>query len=157
MGESFSLKPPADNGSSEGGGADLKDLLIPTGTTLVAKVVKIGTETKPYNDQVTNEPVKRVSFRFVVTEPGEYTGKNVWGETSTSFVDHENCKLRSWIGEILGVADLPDGFTFNTDDLIDVPCRIVVEKYNYKDRDEVTQYRNRVTEVLRDNETAEVF
>jgi hypothetical protein len=96
--------------------------LIPDGTWVDAVVSKVEEQTKPFNDDDGN-PVKKVVFTFDFEYNGEE--RKTWGETSTKFVFHPGCKLRSWAQEILA-ADLPEEFVLNTDHLVGEKCQVRV-------------------------------
>lgn len=119
---------------------------IPDGDILEAEVVNCEHRETPFDDE--NNPgqkKKEVSFRFKVTDEGEYNGRTVFGSTPVTFTSHPDCKLRVWVQELLGMDSLPGGFRFDTDTLIGLPCRIAV---GAKER-EGKSTRNYVMDVLR--------
>lgn len=150
MGDNFTLGETEASADGTDPGAPRVYTLIPDKTMLAAEVLDVKTKVAPFKDKETGAEVRQVEFKFQVTEPGDYDEKYVWGKTSTSFVDHPGCKLRSWVSELLGADSLPSGFTFNTDDLLDLECRIIVGVRSWIDKDNVTQERNFVSDVLRD-------
>ena len=89
---------------------------------------------------------QEVSFRFRVTD-GDYKGLNIWGSAKPIFDSSDNCRLRIWTQEILGVDKLPEGFVFDTDDLVGMNTRVLVSEYRKKKGG----LGNRVKDVLRAN------
>lgn len=149
MGENYTLGETEPNADGTDPGAPRVYSLIPDKTMLAAEVLNVKTEIMPFKDKETGAEVRKVSFKFQITEPGEYEDRYVWGSTSTSFVDHPGCKLRSWVSELVAADSLPAGFSFNTDDLLDAECRVIIGVRSWIDKDNVTQERNQVTDVLR--------
>lgn len=123
-------------------------VLIPEDRMVEAKVL----EAKIYTSKMTDddgEPVKRVRFKFgcvqeVITDDEgaeiDISKRKVYGETSVSFVPHENCKLYAWTLAILGINELPKGFAMPIDDngnltgLVDGRCRIITEINTWDDK-----------------------
>jgi hypothetical protein len=71
------------------------------------------------------EDRKRLRWEFMVTDEGPWKGKMIWGETSTNYVAHPNCKAYNWAATFLGhQPDVSEGL--DTDDLIGLPCRILI-------------------------------
>ncbi len=95
---------------------------IPGGTWVDATVVKVAEETKPFKDDDGNE-ITKVAFTFEFQYGGQ--DRKAWGETSTKFVFHPNCKLRNWSQEILAT-DLPEEFVLNTDHLVGEKCQVLI-------------------------------
>lgn len=150
MGDQFTLGEVEASENGTDPGAPRVYTLIPDKTMLAAEVLDAQVQIAPFKDKETGAEVRQVHFKFKVVEPGEFEERFVWGKTSTSFVDHPGCKLRSWVSELLGADSLPAGFTFNTDDLLDLDCRVIVGVRSWIDKDNVTQERNYVKDVLRD-------
>jgi len=101
---------------------------LPADTILKAVVQKVEQRETPFNiDDNKPELGKKdeVSFRFQVSE-GEHQGRVFFGSTMTYFDASPNCRLRVWVEEILGIDEIPVGFKFDTDDLIDLPVKIVL-------------------------------
>lgn len=87
-----------------------------------------------------------VNFTFLV-EGGPYNDLKLWGSAKPYINDSDNCRLRIWAKEIMGVDELPDGFAenFDTDDLQGLRCRILVKEYTKANG----ARGNKVAEVLR--------
>lgn len=128
--------------------------LIPDGEVLAAEVIVCEVRETPFDDEKNpGEKQKEVSFRFQVTEPGEYENRQVFGRTPTTFNSNEACKLRMWVQELLGMDKLPEKFRFNTDTLIGLPCRVSVSQRTSKPSDKNPRGKtsNYVFDVLRAN------
>ena len=106
--------------------------VIPEDTILRAEVVEVKQETKPFKDDDGN-PVVKVVFQFKVTDD-DFTRQRVWGETPVTFTNHPDCKLRSWMQEIMGGEIDVVGTKVNTDDLVGCECRIVVGNRSWTDK-----------------------
>lgn len=117
----YTLETPA--GEGEQGTEDApkrKYPIIEEDTWVDATVTAVNEVEKVYTDD-DGVNVRKVEFEFGFEWEGQE--RKTWGETSTNFVFHPNCKLRNWAQEIL-VADLPEQFQLNTDHLVGQPCRI---------------------------------
>lgn len=95
---------------------DFEFKVIPEKTRVLCEVSDVVVRESFYADDAGNKK-NEVSFKFKVVE-GEYEGRVLFGRTPTTFTSHPDCKLRAWVLAILGVDDLPVGFTFDTDSLI---------------------------------------
>ena len=73
------------------------------------------------------EEVKKLRWTFVIDEPemAQHHGNNVWGDTSQAFVSHPNCKAYNWTAAITG-RQYDSGEELDTDDLLGMPCRIMI-------------------------------
>jgi hypothetical protein len=91
------------------------------------------------------QPVKRVGWKFRIESDDPHDGQDIWGETSTKFVNHPGCKLKSWAEALLG-QDLPAGYRLDVDTLLDRHCRVIVGKREYEKEGE-TKTHNFVREV----------
>jgi hypothetical protein len=120
---------------------------IADGEIYAARVTNIRDVEKPYKDKDGN-PVKKVEFKFQLVSDDPHDGTDMWGETSTKFVAHDECKLRNWARSILA-RDLPIGYRLDTDELLDRACRVIVGLKEYPDKatGEIKQ-RNFVRDVM---------
>ncbi len=132
----------SDEGSFE---LELKDTseggdypLIPDGA-IVPVVVDEVTKGRPPGGEK-----DRISFKFVVTE-GEFKDQWLWGSTPTTFSNNPDCKLMSWVRELLGGGELPTGFKVSDQSLKGLEGRASVSQYPGKDGN----MRNGVENVLR--------
>lgn len=136
----FELEESTGSGDGEGFS------LIPDGTVADAVVTSVEVKTKPFKDD-DGKDIIRCEFAFTL-KGGEYDGRRVWGETSTKFSSHPDCRLRNWTQEIIG-QELPVGFRLNTDSLVGSDCRVAIAVKKYKTREGVAKERNFVGDVLR--------
>lgn len=91
----------------------------------------------------------RISFKFIVTE-GDHKDQWLWGSTPTTFSNNPDCKLMSWVRELLGGEDLPPGFRISNETLKGLEGRASVSQYVNSKGDT----RNGVENVLRPKTTA---
>lgn len=119
--------------------------LIPDGAIVPVRVDEVSKGRRPGQDK------DRISFKFVVTE-GEYENQWLWGSTPTTFSNNPDCKLMSWVRELLGGTDLPVGFKVSKRSLEGLEGRAVVSQYPGNDG----KMRNGVNDVLRPKATAPV-
>lgn len=124
---------------------------LPDDTIVSAKCLTVKLQEKPYTDDDGNK-VTKVVFKFQIDEPdGQYQnwdGVTVYGETSTKFVDHPDCKLRNWAQSILAT-QFPTGFRLDTDVLQNESCRIVLELNEWEDKKTgEPKQNNRVRDVM---------
>lgn len=151
MSETFHLQ----ESDAPGDGEKRAFVTIPEGEILEVEVTKVQKAVKPFKDDDGN-PVVKVEFTFSVVDDN-YNGRLLWGETPTTFTTHPDCKLRSWVQEILAVTELPPGFEFNTDTIIGSRARAVVAIREYPDKQtgEIKQ-RNYVSDVIRSRDAISV-
>lgn len=100
---------------------------IEDGEIYNARIVSIELKEKPFKDERTGEPVKKFEFKFKISSDDEHDTQFIWGEAGTRITDHPENRLRNWAEAILGTR-LPVHYKFNTDDLVDRDCRIIVGK-----------------------------
>jgi hypothetical protein len=119
-------------GNADGEGKKVFEPL-PLGLIAEAEILEVTeAETTWLKDE--KDPSKgnqsQVSFRFKIVDSRypEYEGRNIWGNTPTTFSNHPDCKLRAWVEEILdaGMDELAPGFQLNLDDLMGRNVRVVV-------------------------------
>jgi len=103
--------------------------VIPPNTVLETTVEEVNVKESPFLIDE-NDPSKgkkqQVSFKFKVNEEGDYQNRVLWGNTPTTFTTHPDCKLRAWVGEILGLDEIGADFTFDTDHLVGLTVKVVV-------------------------------
>lgn len=127
---------------------------IDDGQPYGATVVGVRLRDKPYKDDAGNT-VKKIEFHFKLVADDGHDGQDIWGETSTKFNSHPQCRLRAWSESILGMP-LPPRFELDTDMLVDRRCIVVVGKKTYE-KDGETKNRNFVREVLPTRENAKAI
>lgn len=124
---------------------------IPEDEILAAEVTAVDLRQKPFNDKETGAEIWRLEFAFIVTEPGSaWEDQRLWGDTSTLFNSNPNCKLRAWAAELMEAEELGPQFRLDTDELIGLPCRVVVGQKPYIDKlTQLEKRRNFVKDVIR--------
>jgi hypothetical protein len=134
--------------------------VIPEGEILQAELLNVKVVEKPWDDKLTGEPQKMVSFEFVITEDCPYKNQHVWGETWTSF--NTGSPLYRWVKELLGQDQLEVGFKFDTDNLDGLTGRVLIGNRPKKDKNtgNVTGTHYYVEDVYRASDvptTADMF
>jgi hypothetical protein len=71
------------------------------------------------------ETVQKLKWDFVVVQEGPWKGKTIFGDTSTTFKAHVNCKAYNWVTALTG-KQYAEGEDMDTDDLIGLPARIMI-------------------------------
>lgn len=100
--------------------------LIPEGQIVSAKVLEIVAKTLDFGD--------RLNWKFEVLE-SPWEGYKVNGSTSLKFTIDPPSKFYEWSVQLLGrTFDIGD--SVDTDDLIDLPCRIEIEHQPDKENPE---------------------
>lgn len=81
------------------------------------------------------EEYDQLWWKFKIIDDDElFSGQVIQGRTSTSFVDHPDCKFKNWSESILGEIAAVDE-VLDTDDLLDEDCIIVILVDPYVDKD----------------------
>lgn len=76
--------------------------------------------------------IPKLKWEFQVTEEGPMKGKSIFGESTTNFTQHPNCKAYTWSCRILG-RQLEVDENFDTDDVLLMPCKVLVAHQKGKD------------------------
>lgn len=119
---------------------------MPVGSTFDAECVEAKVIERNNRDKT--ETYNKVSFKFVVSDPdGDYDTQNVWGETSTNFNNHPDCRLSNWAKALLGVDEFPVGYTLDLDHLGGNRARIVTGQREYE-KDNVPKVHVFVADVI---------
>lgn len=92
----------------------------------VVNVVLGGVEMREF--EWDGEKRQRLKWEFLVKDDGPWQGKMIWGETSTNFVAHPNCKAYNWAAAMLGRQPDPEQ-GLDTDDLLGLPARILIHHH----------------------------
>jgi len=137
-----------DSSGSGSGDEKTEFVVIPEDTMVEAELLGMEKKKMPFQDDNGND-VFKVEWTFKITEEGEYKNRRVWGQTSTIFTSHEDCKMRAWVQEILAVDELSPGFKFKTGDLVNEKARIVIGQRSYTTRDGEARTVNTVKDVIR--------
>lgn len=117
---------------------------IDDGTRYAATVASIKKREKPFKDDA-GQPIVRVEFHFKLIADDGHDGQDIWGDTSTRFNSHPECRLKQWSEALLGMRLTPH-FRLDTDMLLDRHCFVVVGKKSWE-KDGETKYRNFVRDV----------
>lgn len=125
---------------------------IPENTIVEADIEQVEERETPFwiddNDHEKGKQ-RQVSFKFRVTGPEEYKGRILFGNTTTTFSNHPDCKLRVWVQEILGVDQLPLGFKLDLGQLEGAPIKVVVGNKTKKAADGTDIVKDRADAVMR--------
>lgn len=117
---------------------------IDDGTRYAATVVSIKKREKPFKDDA-GQTIVRVEFHFKLIADDGHDGQDIWGDTSTRFNSHPECRLKQWAEAILGMHLAPH-FRLDTDMLLDRHCFVVVGKKEWVKEGE-SKVRNFVRDV----------
>jgi hypothetical protein len=119
---------------------------INDGTTYAATLVEEPKlKEKPFTDKDTGEKVKKFEFHFKLISDDGHDGQDIWGETSTRFNTHPECRLKNWSEALLGQR-LPAKYKLDLDTLRDHKCIVVVGRRDYE-KDGQAKSRNFVADV----------
>ena len=101
------------------GGGDFETL--PIGTVVDVRLTDVEARQFTWD----GEEVTKLKWVFTVMEEGAWKGKDIFGDTPTTFTAHPNCIAYNWVAAITGKKYAPDE-QLDTDDLIGMPCRIMI-------------------------------
>ena len=102
--------------------------LIPEGEVVNVRLLSV-----EYNEFIYNgEQIQKLRWGFAVTDPGPWQGKTITGDTSKNFTAHPNCKAYNWAIALTG-KDYATGEEMDTEDLIGLPARIIIQHKPGKD------------------------
>lgn len=107
-----------------GGAKDGDYTILPEGEVVAATVLNVEQVPSDFKDDDGNDK-DQFQWDFIVTDEGPFKGRKIRSWTTTNFVAHPNCKAYTWSKAILR-KDFKEGESFDTDDLISHPCRLVV-------------------------------
>lgn len=148
--------------------------LIPEGTKVHARIVKVEEKDHKYFKEEDGTPQKRCYFTFEI-EDDEVEGismlfekqdgttgrRRLWDDTSLNFSTHSNCTLYQYALAALAVNELEPGFTFDPVNLEGNPVDIIVgieeweSKKNFnEDGTPKMDSKNIVVQVLRSSATS---
>lgn len=101
-----------------------------------AKVVAVNEIEKEYrNDDGTKDKKPRVKFKFKLDAPGTpWDGWHLSGDVPAFMTTGVESRFRLWAEALLD-AELPAGYSIETDDLVNRTCRVVV---GYWEREDAT-------------------
>lgn len=105
---------------------------------------------KDFREKYNISDTHEVNFMFRVTD-GEYgpneksRGRVLFGTAKPYINDSDNCRLRIWAQELRGEDALPEGYEFDTDDMVGRNARVLVGEYTKQNGN----VDNKIKEVLR--------
>lgn len=105
--------------------------VIPNNTLLDARVANIELVQRTWETESGPSTTDKLNWRFTITEDGQFQGLDIYTDTPTTFTASPNCIAYGWTTAITG-HQFSDGDVFDTDNLIGMPCRIIVEKRQSK-------------------------
>ena len=125
-----------------------KQWKLPAETPLSAQLTAVVEREIPYTDKKTGKPATFVKWEweFGITE-GEYAGLSAWGDTEDRLTNHPDNKVRQW-AETLRGREFDMGEGLDTDDLLGLPCTIVVDNTTYTKKDGTDSYLCPVVDVF---------
>ena len=98
---------------------------LPKDTYLPATLIAVTEKSYPYTRDGEEQVFTKWVWEFSITE-GIYGGLRAWGETEPRLTNREGNKVRAWAETLLGTTfELGQGL--NTDDLLMLPCVVVVD------------------------------
>lgn len=100
---------------------------FPKDEPLPAILTKVEEVTIPYKDRQTGQDktFTKWNWEFELTE-GEFSGLHVWGDTEPKLTNREDNKVRQWAEALRGLPfEMGEGL--DTDDLIGLPCLVVLD------------------------------
>lgn len=111
---------------------------LPDGSLVSAKFVKFEETVIKWNDKQSGEAMEseRWTWTFEITEPGDFHGRRLRGQTSRNFSVHENCKAWNWMNSLVG-RDIAEGEGVDPETMYEAPCRIVTEQSQPDSQDRV--------------------
>lgn len=101
----------------------------------------------PYTDKKTGEQKKFVkwSWEFEIID-GPYQGLRAWADTENRLTTHPDNKVRQ-IAEALMGAEFEIGQDLDTDDLLQLPCEIIVDNVVHEKKNGEMSYLTPITQV----------
>lgn len=121
---------------------------LPKDVPLPAQLAAVTEREIPYVDKKTGESKVFVKWEweFDITE-GEHAGLKAWGDTDPKLTNHPDNRVRQWAETLRGNPfDMGEGL--ETDDLLGLPCLIVVDNTVYTKKDGTASYLTPVTDVF---------
>lgn len=102
--------------------------LLPDGDIVNVRLTDVSLHEFTYQGEL----IKKLRWSFAVTDPGTWQGKTIYGDTSTNFTAHPNCKAYNWVHALTG-REYPPGEEMDTDDVVGLPARILISHKPGKD------------------------
>jgi hypothetical protein len=98
---------------------------LPKDVPLPAELTAVSVREIPYVKDGEKKTFTKWEWEFKITE-GEYAGLRAWGDTDPRLTNHPDNKVRQW-AETLRGREFEMGEGLDTDDLLGLPCTIVVD------------------------------
>lgn len=107
--------------------AEEAEFKLPKEVALPAVLNAVEEKEIPYTDKKTGKPAvfRKWQWEFEVTD-GPYMGLRAWADTENRLTNHPDNKVRLF-AEALFSAEFEIGQDLDTDDLLGLPCEIVVD------------------------------
>jgi hypothetical protein len=121
---------------------------LPKETYLPAVLASVTEKSYPYTKDGEDLVFTKWVWEFQITE-GIYGGLRAWGETEPRLTNREGNKVRQWAETLLGTTfDIGQGL--DTDDLLMLPCVVVVDHVKEPKKGSTTEfyYKTPVIDVL---------
>ena len=121
---------------------------LPKETPLPAQLTAVVEREIPFKDKKTGEDriFTKWEWEFAIIE-GEFAGLSAWGDTDPKLTNHPDNKVRQW-AETLRGRPFEMGEGLDTDDLLGLPCLIVVDNTTYTKKDGTVSYLTPVVDVF---------
>lgn len=128
---------------------------LPKDVPLPAILVSVEEKSYPYKKDGEDRTFTKWVWEFLITE-GDYSGLHAWGDTEPKLTNREDDKVRHWAHALTGIDyELGDGL--DTDDLLELPCILLVD--NVKEEKKGARgeyfYRTPIVDVLPSDMTVE--
>lgn len=121
---------------------------LPKDVPLPAILVKVEEQSYPYKKDGEDRVFTKWSWEFLITD-GEYAGLHAWGETEPKLTNKPDNKVRQW-AETLRGAEFEMGEGLDTDDLLELPCVLLVDNVKEEKKGATGEYwyRTPIVDVL---------
>lgn len=119
---------------------------LPANTPLEAKLLSVKERVIDFRNRAgEDDTFTKWEWEFEIVS-GEYGGLRAWGDTDPKLTTHPDNLVRQW-GEALRGRPFKLEEGIDTDDLLGLPCVIVVGNTTYTKKDGTTSYLTPVQEV----------
>ena len=121
---------------------------LPKDTPLPARLFSVEEKSYDYQRDGQTRTFTKWVWEFSITD-GDYAGLHAYGETEPKLTSHPDNKVRQW-AETLRGAPFELGEGLQTDDLLDLPCVVIVANEKQPKKGAVNEfyYRCPVVDVL---------
>lgn len=121
---------------------------LPKDVPLPAVLNSVTEENVKGTSRTTGKPYDfwKWNWEFQIAD-GEYQGIKVWEDTDAEFTNHPGNKVRLYAEALLG-AEMELGMGLDTDELIGLPCEIVVDNTEYENAKGEVKYITPITQIF---------